>query len=811
MRNAVVFAQHVARAHIAKMDDCLYPFSCMSLLTLTCSDEKTRIYRVPQKLTNEHMDLALQTGWVIISSWINPEDMVRDEPDYVSNISFRLAKENLRVIAVADLFIPAFPESIINIDADVPGSMVSVVPSQMGELMKLRMASIAGYGTCAPAGPGIKTPMKPPKLMTVGLDIEVTTFWRKGLMPLPHDDIISITISNAGWFDKEHDDVCICIYTFGHCQDDLIVDGRKVTVVRVNSGAEAVMMAYKFLEAINPDFVNIHNGFGFDLRHMATVCAEMDGISDTFENRRLGNVGSGIMWRLPHGIMCIDTMYFTDKTARRGWKSISLAHMAEELDLPPKLDSGTMMIDPTKDYDLTQMIVYNCRDSDLHALVPRHKRMHTAEFMCSIAATSRGMIWDAIANNTGWLDFCILQSQAMSAGVCLDLSRTVGTDEREFEGGFVLEPEPGCYKGVIQIDGNSLYGSLMSKIGIFIDRCARSTTIEGLEKKTGLKMPPTLKEMEFGNVIEDANVIGMRDAEGYMIVCKGPPTMLSLTLDALIDMRTRAKKDGDMTLAAAIKVLVCSFYGMFGSKHGAMSAKTCAEITTYLARYYLRRMVTIANSCGHDVKYGDTDSIFVHVGGKNASECMTRGMNIKMKIYKEMKGTVFESIGADIKGNYMSILISSKKKYEAITWDGEVETKGLAPVKKDTLPIVKYVMSKILSVINESKPREVMTETIIRILSKVISALWNDKIPVSSQVIEKKINNQPHFVYIDKNEKPVEIQTDLGIKVTNVSKRWVVRRIKIAIDRVLEVADLNSFSEFMFACRTRKMLNARQK
>ncbi|OQD98399.1 hypothetical protein PENSOL_c009G02287 [Penicillium solitum] len=45
-----------------------------------------------------------------------------------------------------------------------------------------------------------------------------------------------------------------------------------------------------------------------------------------------------------------------------------------------------------------------------------------------------------------------------------------------------------CYKGMIQIDGNSLYASLMANIGIFIDR------------------------MEFGDVVDRHNVeVGFRN------------------------------------------------------------------------------------------------------------------------------------------------------------------------------------------------------------------------------------------------------------------------------------------------------------
>ncbi|KAJ5798848.1 DNA polymerase family B domain-containing protein [Penicillium pulvis] len=50
-------------------------------------------------------------------------------------------------------------------------------------------------------------------------------------------------------------------------------------------------------------------------------------------------------------------MYYVDKVLRKNWDSLSLAYMADWLDLTPKLDSGTMMIKPTYDFDFTQMVV----------------------------------------------------------------------------------------------------------------------------------------------------------------------------------------------------------------------------------------------------------------------------------------------------------------------------------------------------------------------------------------------------------------------------------------------------------------------
>lgn len=48
---------------------------------------------------------------------------------------------------------------------------------------------------------------------------------------------------------------------------------------------EAVMAVYRFLERINPNLMSIHNSFGFDMKHIATLCAKMNRILDTFDER----------------------------------------------------------------------------------------------------------------------------------------------------------------------------------------------------------------------------------------------------------------------------------------------------------------------------------------------------------------------------------------------------------------------------------------------------------------------------------------------------------------------------------------------
>lgn len=791
-------------------------FLAADTVTIECMDTSLVMYRVTRRLMNADLDRLMNSGWCIITTWIDASYRDDKVDDTVHGVSLRIGKMdeatgvNMRLIATADVKLPMsarvdatmYKGVIRNIDADEPGTVVGITPTTSTELWKLRLVSIAGYGTCSSGGSGVRQCAKMPPLSVVGLDIEVTTYMRRGGMPLPHDPIISITISNGAWYDKTGDDICICIHTFGTVKSDLVVDGRKPTIVKAQSSPHAVVIAYMALERIGCDFVNVHNGFGFDLNVMAAHGALVEGFSHTFERRRLGNSGTGTFWSLPNGCLFVDSMYMTDKTDRKNWGSLSLAKMCAHYDLPPKLDSGGMTIKPGDDVDITEVIVYNCRDTDLHAWLAR--RLKLGERACVLAGISRSLTWDGIAHNTGLMAFCMIQSACISMGTILDLSASIGADERQFEGGFVFEPTPGCYRGVVVIDGNSLYASIMSKLGIFIDRCASSRTVMGLGEKMGVHLPEGVDGMMVGDVIDNDYAICMRNVDTYMGIVKGPPTVVSGVIKELLRLRKDSRSIGDTVMASCTKTMATSLYGFLASAYTALSSKTCAEIITYMARNYLRRMVAVTESCGYKVIYGDTDSIFPWVKGETEAECMQRGMSIKTQIDESMAGTVFREVEADIKGNYMSVVISSKKKYEGVLWDGTVDTKGLAPVKKDTLPIVRYVMTEVLSVLNSDDTKESKNERLIGFLSKVLIKLQSGKLPMKSQVIEVKIDCQPHIAYKRTDGTMHSVLIDLADEVRDVDKRWVAGRIRSAVDGILNAVGMVNVSEMLFSYESRR-------
>ncbi|KAL9631170.1 MAG: hypothetical protein Q9164_006031 [Protoblastenia rupestris] len=166
------------------------------------------------------------------------------------------------------------------------------------------------------------------------------------------------------------------------------------------------------------------------------------------------------------------------------------------------------------------------------------------------------------------------QSVAVSFNTVLNLGFNSNSDERSFEGGFVLEPRPDCYKKVVVIDGNSLDGSIMSELRIFSNRCASSTTRVRLKHKLGVKLDSVLKRVEVGDAVEYDNGVLMRSADMYISVERGGLTMLRVIIDELISDRKKAKRDGQTDRSWAYKLFLVNVCGAIGSKHGVISSKT---------------------------------------------------------------------------------------------------------------------------------------------------------------------------------------------------------------------------------------------
>jgi len=98
---------------------------------------------------------------------------------------------------VTNLFITATIYVILNVDVDEFGFAPEIITEIKNFFLKLRAVSILGYELYASRGPGIKQFIKIFKLSVVNLNIKIITIKRGDGIPLSHDLIISIVISNG--------------------------------------------------------------------------------------------------------------------------------------------------------------------------------------------------------------------------------------------------------------------------------------------------------------------------------------------------------------------------------------------------------------------------------------------------------------------------------------------------------------------------------------------------------------------------------------------------------------------------------------
>lgn len=212
--------------------------------------------------------------------------------------------------------------------------------------------------------------------------------------------------------------------------------------------------------------------------------------------------------------------------------------------------------------------------------------MKLCERLFLLAGASRSTIWDAVAGSTGVMVYCYSSSVAMASGLMLDMSTVKNSDSKSFEGGIVLELRAGCYKGLVVIDGNSLYGTIMSRLSIYINRFASLGSLEGLVSKMLIDADSLPESAEINLVAKIKDFIFIRDRHEYVCVKMGTKTLLSTVLKNVIKNRKLARQNSKIDKADGYKFLTVSAFRGLVSKHGIISSKTCAKLVTYCARYY---------------------------------------------------------------------------------------------------------------------------------------------------------------------------------------------------------------------------------
>ena len=266
-------------------------------------------------------------------------------------------------------------------------------------------------------------------------------------------------------------------------------------------------------------------------------------------------------------------------------------------------------------------------------------------------------------------------------------ARTV-LPKKKYTGGYVLKPKIGFYdkKPIYVLDVKSLYPSMMIAHNISFETVSCKCCENDPEAKVGEKIMISIND----------NLPEQEKRNDYWI-CRNPKYrgIVARLLEQFRDERFRQQDLGNELIQLALKNLINSCYGLFGTDFFPFRDYRVAELTTAFGREALQYMQHIAKEVfGFELIYGDTDSIFI--------------TNVKNEI--DVKKFITEcyimfDIDVEISKIYRKFLITKKKHYIGINLENnrEIDIKGMKGIKSDRPPWLNKIESQLANDIKDGK------------------------------------------------------------------------------------------------------------
>lgn len=365
------------------------------------------------------------------------------------------------------------------------------------------------------------------------------------------------------------------------------------------------------------------------------------------------------------------------KTATYNFPSFSLDNVANTLlGIGKKVDDVDNRLQEITDnfhHNKTALAAYNLEDCRLVILIFKHTQL--LEF-AMLRAQLTGLSIDRMGGSVAAFTNLYLPKLHRSGYVAPNM----GDGDQGFEspGGFVMDSTPGLYQNVLVLDFKSLYPSII-----------RSFNIDPMGLIEGLKSPETAIEGFDGAYFS-------RDKH-----------FLPDIITELWKERDIAKKDKNAALSQAIKIIMNSFYGILGSTGCRFFDPRLSGSITKRSHSILKTTKLWIEAKGYQVIYGDTDSIFVHVGDeKTADESRALGKTLQSFINEKWQALLFEQFNIvseleiEFETHFIKFLmptirgqdVGTKKRYAGLVQKGEEQQlvfKGLESVRTDWTELAK--------------------------------------------------------------------------------------------------------------------------
>lgn len=432
-----------------------------------------------------------------------------------------------------------------------------------------------------------------PELNIVSLDIETSLDGKR---------LFSIACSTAddGW-----------VFMVG---DEPVPEEAGIKLVFFNSEKALLEHFLKWFAELDPDVILGWNVVNFDLQFLQKKC---DALRLKFS---LGRGDEVLEWRqaktetVHHFVLVpgrvvldgIDTL----KAATHTFESFSLEYVSRQL-----LDRGKL-IEHTDNRgeeilrlyaeDKLSLARYNLEDCQL--VVDIFNKLDLINFAIERARLT-GLPLDKTGGSVAAFENLYLPRLHRSGYVAPNMGWV--NSDIQAPGGYVMSSNPGLYEHVLVLDFKSLYPSIIRTFGID----PLSLVYSEHHYSDALVLLPDIFQQPVAAVgwAESDWIPGFNGA-----IFSKTQHLLPQIITHLWAARDNAKTHQNLAMSQAIKIIMNSFYGVLGTPLCRFFDPRLSSSITLRGHDIMLQTRELIEAQGYEVIYGDTDSVFVWLKGKNS-------------------------------------------------------------------------------------------------------------------------------------------------------------------------------------------------
>jgi DNA polymerase I/DNA polymerase-2 len=282
-----------------------------------------------------------------------------------------------------------------------------------------------------------------------------------------------------------------------------------------------------------------------------------------------------------------------------------------------------------------------------------------------------------------------------------------------YAGGYVYPPKPGIHEDIALFDFLSLYPSIIVTHNI---------------------SPETLDKGDGENKTPDGDHFFTTSFKGFV------PAIIENLIRKRIEVKRKMKLLDHHTVEYkylhnrqyALKILANASYGYYAYSGSRWYSRICAKSIASWGRYYIQKVIKMAEDEGFEIIYGDTDSLFLkNMQKKNIEEFL-----------ESVNASLPETMELDFDGVYESgifvptkIGTPAKKRYALLDKNEKMLIRGFEKVRRDWSEIAKKTQEKVLfSVLKDKDPEKAM-----KIVKSAIKHIESGQVDMKDLVIYTQI------------------------------------------------------------------------